>query len=1026
MGSAPRFKPGQQVQRVNASEEIGIVIGDPKWNSQSEFWIYKVQFGGSPRGGLPESSLRPFVFAETPWDALREGSVSGIAHFRHALTYHRIRRPPSRIAKSFSSARTRFYPHQFKPLLKFLDNPEKRILVGDDVGLGKTIEAGYIFCELQAQQPMDQVLIMVPARLLKKWQTEMSNRFGEAFQIVRSAEIQAHLRRPPSQTQGFRWIASYETMRGLFKQFEGSAMSIDLLIMDEAHRARSPGTQQHKMAHLLCHRADAVVMLSATPVQNRLDDLWHLLRMLAPDQFSNQSLFETQMDDNAHLLSVIRAIGQGDDLASVVSARKTFEIYLGTYAGQRLSRTSGAVAARATLSKATLSRRERIELQTTLGSLSPIAHLFTRTRKLDAIPDTARREANWVSIKLTPIEWEIYQGIENICKQRAAWVKSEWGRSRSLIMVYRALASCIPAAMGHFQKDLDTPINLEDEEKEDDGQASGLDGEVRKALKAAIRRFADLGATDTKFARLLDELQSMWFEDERHKRPKRKVVLFSYFPRTVEYLRDRLRENLVECRMIHGGIAPVNREGPIAEFLTDPEVHVLLTTDVGGEGIDLQRASVMFNYDLPWNPMVVEQRIGRIDRIGQEAPILVIRNFVVSESIEEKILKRLFDKIEVFKRSIGELDPILGEQESIETLTEQALFGTLDDEHLEDLLRVNEQAVLQQNEDAKRLQSRLDELIAGDQALIDEIEAVSGEHQIPSAAQLLDFVNRGLETTGTGTVISQDATETVVRVDLRRAVVEGKVAASGHDNDRTARFIQGAKTAPEIALTFSRDAAYRHIGAEFIHATHPLARWAVGQLEVPQKAFRVSVPACGSLPDGEYAFALELIELQGMNKTARMIGVVVGVGEEGDVSLSDKQVAQVLGKILGEGQDEDLDPEVLTGIDAIEKRVQSIMHDHLQSWEAREQEVHATREARRRASIQATHDLAQKRAEERLQGHLVNKHGDFVVRMAEAKLAKAIEKADKNKKAAPMEAWPGYEREEIAVGLLRVGSVGGH
>src|SRR5438046_10646813 len=104
------------------------------------------------------------------------------------------------------------------------------------------------------------------------------------------------------------------------------------------------------------------------------------------------------------------------------------------------------------------------------------------------------------------------------------------------------------------------------------------------------------------------------------------------------------------------------RSRVIDEFLEQKDVSLLLTSEVGGEGIDLQAASVLFNYDLPWNPMVVEQRIGRIDRIGQQAKRLVILNFVVESSIEERVLARLLTKIEIFKESIGEPDPIIGEE----------------------------------------------------------------------------------------------------------------------------------------------------------------------------------------------------------------------------------------------------------------------------------------------------------------------------------------------------------------------------
>ncbi|WP_438040185.1 DEAD/DEAH box helicase [Sorangium sp. So ce128] len=1026
MQGQPKFKPRDQVQRTNASNEIGVVIS-ASWNLQAEIWMYKVQLGGGIRGGIPESSLRPFVVAATPWDELAQGAVSGAIHFRHALTYHRVRRPPSRIAKSFSSARTRFYPHQFKPLLKFLDNPEKRILIGDDVGLGKTIEAGYILCELQAQQPLDQVLVLVPARLLRKWRDELLNRFGETFEIVHSPEIQAYLRRAPSQVRPFRWITSYETMRGLVAQLDESPVSFDLVILDEAHRARSPETQQHRLARLVCQRADAVVMLSATPVQNRLDDLWHLVRMLAPDEFSDPSLFEQQMMDNSRLLSVIRAIGETNEPQALAAARAELAAYFRSPTGRRLAGSAAADAVRSTLAKGSISRRERIELQSALGGLSPIAHVFTRTRKIDAIPSTARREASWVPIGLTELERTIYDRIEQICANRAPLARSEWARQRGLLMVYRALASCIPAALAHFAKELTAPSDLEEEEElEDTTQESSLDSEVRGALKDADRHLQRLGATDTKLAKLLDELRSLWREDEQQGRPPRKVVLFSFFRRTVEYLRGKLRDAGIECRAIHGGISPQDREAPIEDFLGRPDVRVLITSDVGGEGIDLQKASVLYNYDLPWNPMVVEQRIGRIDRIGQEAPVLVIRNFVVEDSIEERILKRLFDKIRVFEESIGELDPILGEGESVESLTEQALFGRLSAPRLEEILVRDAEVVLHQHEHARRLQNRVDELIAADQALLDEIDAVTGEHQVPSERHLLDFINRALASAGSECVIPGDATEKVVRVDLRAAMVDGRVTAAASDNDRTARFVNAAKTAPEVLLTFSRDAAYRHPGAEFIHSTHPLARWAVGLLETPRKAFRVAIPGSAVLPDGEYGFLVELLETPGTLRGSRMIGALLPWTDPGATPIIDGEtVARVLGEVLEHGEDEALAPEELGKIDPLSRRLQVAMDEHIDAWEARERELHEARDARRRAAVQATHELALKRAEERLAAYRSKKHPAFALRMADAKVAKAREQLARVRSAAPKAAWPGYEREELMVGLLHVGKPAG-
>jgi SNF2 family DNA or RNA helicase len=193
----------------------------------------------------------------------------------------------------------------------------------------------------------------------------------------------------------------------------------------------------------------------------------------------------------------------------------------------------------------------------------------------------------------------------------------------------------------------------------------------------------ELPKHDSKLEELVGAFNAIWDDDERSKTPRRKIVVFSFFRRTLDYLGRMLGARGIMNRKIHGGIPIDEREIAIDDFLERPDISVLLTSEVGGEGIDLQVASVLFNYDLPWNPMVVEQRIGRIDRIGQKAKRLVILNFVVEDSIEERVLQRLLTKIEIFKESIGEPDPIIGEE--IERLTGRALQGDLSPEELDRL-----------------------------------------------------------------------------------------------------------------------------------------------------------------------------------------------------------------------------------------------------------------------------------------------------------------------------------------------------
>ena len=244
--------------------------------------------------------------------------------------------------------------------------------------------------------------------------------------------------------------------------------------------------------------------------------------------------------------------------------------------------------------------------------------------------------------------------------------------------------------------------------------------------------------------------------------------------------------------MIHGGIDVDQRELAIDDFLERIDVPVLLTSEVGGEGIDLQRASIVVNYDLPWNPMVVEQRIGRVDRIGQESERIIVCNLVVKDSIEERVVQRLLDKLGIFRESIGELDPIIGEQ--IEKLGEQALRGELTEKELERIVEERGDALARQVHEARDMLSRVDGLLAADQGLVDEIRAVTEERQIPSEKDLLRFLNALLAERVPGCQIPKAATRDVTEVDLRGQLpvaIEAAAVELGADASVFARRIMG-------------------------------------------------------------------------------------------------------------------------------------------------------------------------------------------------------------------------------------------
>ena len=240
------------------------------------------------------------------------------------------------------------------------------------------------------------------------------------------------------------------------------------MIADEAHRMRNPESLQHKIGSTLCKCADTVLFLSATPVQNRMEDLWHLLRLLSPEEFSSLTIFEEQMKANSFLLRAQRALRQRP--TDLDEARQNLQKFLNAM-GDRLVGAELLASMQQRLSAPHLERRDLVELESDIGTLSPIGHILSRTRKVEALPNRAQREANWKSVSLSQSERQIYDSVERLCRMAWSGGGSSWGFQMALIMAYRITASCIPAAMAYFADRLgihpsDLPIRRVDEESE--------------------------------------------------------------------------------------------------------------------------------------------------------------------------------------------------------------------------------------------------------------------------------------------------------------------------------------------------------------------------------------------------------------------------------------------------------------------------------------------------------------------------------------------------------------------------------
>lgn len=1024
MKAESKFKVGDYVQRVNQPELAGIVR-ELRWDAQVESWNYLVQFGAQLRA-VPEESLEAVRVVQSPWELLEQGSLSGKAHFVFTLTYERLKSPPARIAHSFATARTQFYPHQFKPLLKFLDNPGKTVLIADDVGLGKTIEAAYILRELEAHQAIERVLIIVPARLRSKWEKELRQRFGEQFKIVKGADLieQANRVAKGRELEEFRWIASFEGTRSeeVRAALDETLLPIDILIVDEAHRLRNPETLQHKVGSVLARSANAIVFLTATPVQNKLEDLWNLLKLLSPDEFSEWLLFQDQVKGNRLILAAQTALATRPP--DYKAAKDSVEAFIRGYAPERGGRQFLATILER-LNDAPSDRRECLELQSDISRLSPTSHIVSRTRKVEALPNRPKRDAHWQRVSLTEQERDIYEGVEDICRKRWPGTADSWGFQMSLMMAYRMTASCIPAALQYFADKLKETEQAAAEFSEE--ESSGLQeaeevtawtGPAREALEQIVEFANRVPEHDSKLEELVHALNGIWRDDDNSKVRRRKVVVFSFFRRTLEYLARALTARGMPNRMIHGGVPVNSREQSIDDFLERADIPILLTSEVGGEGIDLQVASVLFNYDLPWNPMVVEQRIGRIDRIGQEAKRLVILNFVVEDSIEERVLQRLLTKIEIFKESIGDPDPIIGEK--IERLAGRALQGDLSAEELDNLVEQQGDALARTVLEAKRMLTKVDGLLAADQALIDEINAIIGERQLPSEHELILFLNSFLANRYPGTQLPSRVVKEVVSVSLGTTLglaLDNSAAELGHD---AAIFGRRISTGP-VDITLSREASYRHFRAELIHLQHPLTRFAVSEISkeksLKNSAFALSL-ATKRLPAGLYGFLVSLIQVRTQRSMTKLVALFTDWRSNRVLSNPDESTALLI-EMLENGTDLKDVPR-LEKTSEVKDRLVARLNELKRDWEKREAKLEQARLEQQSVSRFAILDFRVKRIGERLSKLQASAANEFAIRMTKAQLAKAEQEKEAFLANSRNQTWGAIEHEEIAVGLLEV------
>jgi len=450
--------------------------------------------------------------------------------------------------------------YQEETVRKVMRTFRGRTILADEVGLGKTVEAGLILKEYILRGLVKTTLIIVPSSLVNQWQEELYGKFGLSF-ITTNDPI---FRDDPKTfwKQPFL-LVSLQTVR-MARHFDNvTARTYDIVIVDEAHHLKNRSTRNWKLVNAI--QKTFLLLLTATPVQNKLEELYNLVTLLKPGHLKTSKAFKEEFV----------ARGNPTDPRNREKLRE--------------------------LLKEVMIRNTRSVTQLRL----PPRFAFT--------------------VKVNPdiTEQEFYQEISQFVTH-----KSTNGKKGVSKMVLRRLLEAVGSS--HFAA-LKMLENMN--EKGED---------VRELLKKGKQI-----KTGTKIEHVLELLKSS---------PDQKIVFVNYL-QTLEYLHQTFQKHRITHVIYRGGLTPAQKKEVINKF--QGGCPVLLTTDTGGEGHNLQFCHTMINYDLPWNPMRIEQRIGRIHRIGQEKQVQVY-NFCSSGSLEDYILEILDRKINMFELVVGEIDMILG------------------------------------------------------------------------------------------------------------------------------------------------------------------------------------------------------------------------------------------------------------------------------------------------------------------------------------------------------------------------------
>ncbi len=466
------------------------------------------------------------------------------------------------------------YFHQIQTAKMVIEKLNGRALLADEVGLGKTIEAGLVLKEYLLRGMVRKVLILTPASLITQWQQELKTKFDLSFK--NHLEIN-------DWDDSDLVIASLDTAKSQKNQTTVQQIKYDLLIVDEAHKLKNKKTKNWKFVNSI--NTKYLLMLTATPIQNDMIELFNLISILKPGHLSTVQKFK-------------------DDF---------------------------------------LAERDKRLPKNSVKLRQMLSEIMIRHRRADTLIKFPQRFVHTHSIDLNADEAELYRELTDFIRKRYFTLpthKNPRGINRlTLILLQKLMGSSTQALAKALGKMISSNFY-----KDDFDQNLKKLYDMAKNIKSSRK-----GQVLMEIVRSLNE----------------KVIIFTQFRGTQDYIVQMLRDEGYSVAVFNGQMSQAEKDKCIEDFRN--EKQILVSTESGGEGRNLQFCKILVNFDLPWNPMRIEQRIGRIHRLGQNDDVHII-NLSARDTIESYVLELLDKKINLFRLIIGELEMILGNMHSKRTL----------------------------------------------------------------------------------------------------------------------------------------------------------------------------------------------------------------------------------------------------------------------------------------------------------------------------------------------------------------------